>query len=313
MDSASVCPLCESGELRRIPDRPDTIAAECRCGQWELTDADLVVHRIGERPDRWLLSAWIRDQCGRRNAPYRFGDRSNGKLPEPHELREPGVSRKLDLALIELARLSQGFDDQVRFRLADATPAFWCRNANETLGILSHFNTSGLITRLGAAGGDAWLALTADGWRRVEELRPGGSHSRYVFVGMRFEPEFQRLYDAAIAPAVAACGYEVIKVDRQAFDDRVDDYIVSEIRRAGLLVAEFTTQSPNVYFEAGLAMGLGIPVIWCCRSDEVDRLHFNVRQYPFLAWSDAAELKRKLEQHIRARHPLDRTSARADR
>jgi hypothetical protein len=40
-----------------------------------------------------------------------------------------------------------------------------------------------------------------------------------------------------------------------------------------------------VYFEAGLAQGLGIPVIWTCREGDMDHLHFDIRQYNCIAWT----------------------------
>ncbi|MBZ0167218.1 MAG: nucleoside 2-deoxyribosyltransferase, partial [Candidatus Omnitrophica bacterium] len=56
----------------------------------------------------------------------------------------------------------------------------------------------------------------------------------------------------------------------------------------------------GVYFEAGFAYGLGIPVIWCCREDNIKKLHFDTRQYNHLLWSNAKELKNKLISRIKA-------------
>lgn len=56
--------------------------------------------------------------------------------------------------------------------------------------------------------------------------------------------------------------------------DRIDDKILAEIRRSGLLVADFTGHRQGVYFEAGFALGLDVPVIWCCREDEIEKAHF---------------------------------------
>ena len=76
--------------------------------------------------------------------------------------------------------------------------------------------------------------------------------------------------------------------------------IVAEIRRSSLLVADFTGHRGGVYFEAGLAMGLGIPVIWTCRTDCVSELHFDTRQYNHIVWTDVPELKTKLVNRIAA-------------
>jgi hypothetical protein len=51
--------------------------------------------------------------------------------------------------------------------------------------------------------------------------------------------------------------------------NKVDDVIVAEIRRSRFLVADFTCEPGKVrggvYFEAGFARGLNIPIIWTCR------------------------------------------------
>lgn len=49
----------------------------------------------------------------------------------------------------------------------------------------------------------------------------------------------------------------------------------------------------GVYYEAGFAGGLGIPVIWTVAKDSLDDVHFDTRQYNHIVW-DAPETLRKL-------------------
>jgi nucleoside 2-deoxyribosyltransferase len=80
--------------------------------------------------------------------------------------------------------------------------------------------------------------------------------------------------------------------------------ILGEIRRAQLVIADVTLQRQGVYFEAGFALALGRIVIWACRQDEIARVHFDTRQYSHVVWSDAADLRAKLEARIRATVPI---------
>jgi nucleoside 2-deoxyribosyltransferase len=84
--------------------------------------------------------------------------------------------------------------------------------------------------------------------------------------------------------------------------DKIDDEIVAGIRRSRFLVADFTGHRGGVYFEAGLATGLGLPVIWLCRKDELEKTHFDTRQYNFIVWeSDKLdELSTALKNRIEA-------------
>jgi hypothetical protein len=57
-----------------------------------------------------------------------------------------------------------------------------------------------------------------------------------------------------------------------------------------------------VYYEAGFAQGLGIRVIWTCLDKEVreNKLHLDVRQYPFITWTPEGlpDFARKLTARI---------------
>jgi nucleoside 2-deoxyribosyltransferase len=60
------------------------------------------------------------------------------------------------------------------------------------------------------------------------------------------------------------------------------------------LIADFTEQRPGVYFEAGFAIGLGLPVFWFVRKDDLDNVHFDTHQYNHIMW----EIKESLAQQI---------------
>jgi nucleoside 2-deoxyribosyltransferase len=118
---------------------------------------------------------------------------------------------------------------------------------------------------------------------------------------MSFSEELSNAWLEGFKPGVEAGGYfTAVRVDQVQHNDKIDDRIVAEIRRSGLVVADFTGQRGGVYFEAGYALGLGIPVIWTCRNDDVSDLHFDTRQYNHLVWEKPADLKLKLANRIAA-------------
>ncbi|HEV2175796.1 MAG TPA: hypothetical protein VGW33_01110 [Terriglobia bacterium] len=107
-------------------------------------------------------------------------------------------------------------------------------------------------------------------------------------------------YRTGIDPAVRACGYTPVWMKDIPENKGITDRILSEIRRAEFLVADFTGQRQSVYFEAGFARGLGREVIWCCREDDLSHVHFDTRHLGHVAWKDPDDLRRKLEESIRA-------------
>ena len=68
------------------------------------------------------------------------------------------------------------------------------------------------------------------------------------------------------------------------------------------VVADYTGNRGGVYFEAGLAMGLGIPVFWTYREGRLDRIHFDTRQYNFVPWTLNAldDFRTRLQNRIEA-------------
>ena len=78
--------------------------------------------------------------------------------------------------------------------------------------------------------------------------------------------------------------------------------IIVEIRRAQFVVADFTLQKPNVYYEAGFAEALGRKVVHTCREVEfpgVEQEGFDVRQYAFIVWKEPADLRTQLTVRVR--------------
>jgi nucleoside 2-deoxyribosyltransferase len=85
------------------------------------------------------------------------------------------------------------------------------------------------------------------------------------------------------------------------------DKIIADIRKSALLVADLTEHRQGVYFEAGFALGLGVPVIWTCRDDHKDKIHFDTRQYNCIFWRTPEELKERLINRIEATIPFPKT------
>ena len=109
-----------------------------------------------------------------------------------------------------------------------------------------------------------------------------------------------RMHDLGIYPALVDAGYRPFRIDREEHNDRIDDRILSEIRRSGLLIADFTGHRAGVYFEAGFAKGLGLPVIWTVREEELKDTHFDTRQYNHVTWTSPTELREKLFNRVTA-------------
>ena len=120
-------------------------------------------------------------------------------------------------------------------------------------------------------------SVEARGWGKVTSLqRPLGSIARrQAFVAMWFSSETEEYYRAGIAPAITETGVTPVRIDLKEHNNKICDEIVLEIRRSRFLVADFTGNRGGVYYEAGLAHGLGMPVIWTVHSEHLKSVHFD--------------------------------------
>ncbi len=148
------------------------------------------------------------------------------------------------------------------------------------------------------------VALTLSGYARLSELEIANQQSKQAFVAMWFDQSMQPAYEHGVEPAILDCGFRPLRIDRKETIGKIDDEIISEIRKSRFVVADFTCEKDKprggVYFEAGFAMGLKIPVIWMCRYDLINEVHFDTRQYSHITWTDPGDLRKKLFDRIGA-------------
>ena len=148
--------------------------------------------------------------------------------------------------------------------------------------------------------------VTVDGYARIESLKTNPD-SAQAFVAMWIDDEMNDAYDRGIEPAILQAGYKPMRIDRKADANKLDDEIIAEIRRSRFLVADMTHGKKgargSVYFEAGFAMGLDIPIIYTCRCDFMSKVQFDIQQYAHIVWKkgEEAKLQDRLLQRILAR------------
>jgi nucleoside 2-deoxyribosyltransferase len=185
----------------------------------------------------------------------------------------------------------------------DLLRSSYLSSAHELAAILDYWADEGVFALQKYADGKIDVTLTVRGLIALEEDISAAARDT-AFVAMWFSPEVSVAYDKGIAPAVEELGYRPVRIDRQEHNNKIDDEIVAAIRRARFVIADFSCGPDGgrggVYYEAGFAAGLGIPVIHMVRESDVGALHFDTRQINHIVWVDPADLRRKLANRIGA-------------
>lgn len=182
-----------------------------------------------------------------------------------------------------------------------------CENDRERAEIVRLLHQQELINTAGD-----YITLMPAGVRKLEESQNSRTNSSQAFVAMWFDPSMEDVFQNGFAKAIQGAGFRPLRIDKKEHTNKIDDEIVAEIRRSRFIVADFTSDTlqvdgkkhavarGGVYFEAGFAMGLGIPVIWCCRKDLIDYVHFDTRQFAHVIWETPQQLEQGLLNRIRA-------------
>ena len=187
-----------------------------------------------------------------------------------------------------------------------------CQTDQERDWLMSAAIERGLLEERQAAGAEVYQFLTPTGVQRLEELETKTVNSEQAFVAMWFDESVNQAYERGIEPAIRDSGYKPLRIDKKEHNNKIDDEIIAEIRRSRFVVCDFTCgliehdgkqiaiPRGGVYYEAGFAQGLGIPVIWICHTDHIEHVHFDTRQFNHITWSTPEELCEKLRNRIGA-------------
>ena len=124
-----------------------------------------------------------------------------------------------------------------------------------------------------------------------------------VFVAMSFREEEEPAlvdYFAAMKRAVAESGLPLAikRMDLVEGDYEISQKVMEEIENAQIVLADFTLNPSNVYFELGHARGLRKRIIQTARKGTT--LEFDVRNWRTIFYRNATELQEKLLPELRA-------------
>jgi hypothetical protein len=248
------------------------------------------------REDHYLISARVREQYEREQEVVEIND-AHVLIAESRPRSD--VFEAIDRIILYVARKAPHANDYVPFDPAWDYPIGLARDGDELKYLLEKAIQMELLEHQGS-----WaVRLGLAGWKRVGQLRVAEPDATRAFVAMRFTEELRPAFEEGFQPALLTTGFSPLRIDLVQHNDKIDDRIIAEIRKCGLLVADFTGQRQNVYFEAGFALGLARQVIWSCREAEVRRLHFDIRQYNFVVWRDPGHLREMLRARIEATMP----------
>jgi len=181
--------------------------------------------------------------------------------------------------------------------------ALYLKNWNERNFYISSFMKKGLIDGLVSDPSQipSRFRISFEGLNYGVELQKTSTASNQCFVAMSFAAEMKETREA-IKAACLETGFEAMLIDEAHYDSEqtINDAMIAQIKKSRFCISDFTHQRQNVYFEAGYALGLGIPVIYTCHKNDMSSRHFDTRHFPHISYDSPEQLKKELINKIEA-------------
>lgn len=123
------------------------------------------------------------------------------------------------------------------------------------------------------------------------------------FVAMPYgKLPLQNVYET-IKAAVEEKGYQAVRVDQQAAIGNLTDAIWDDIRAAQIMIADLTSNRPNVYYELGIGHTLGrftLLTIYNERGILPPKMPFNISHHRILPYGTLESLRTQLDRYLPA-------------
>ena len=300
---SEICPVCLQTAEQSGLDDEDVATVDCpQCGLFRVTfeaKQELLGERVlGDKYSRARanISGWLNQ-----NRDFLLETDTIDALAL---LPTPDVLTRVDRVMAALEKDTTFIGQKADLKVRRYMGVSCSINPDELVSLLIYLQEKGWIkTQLSSVGepvGDTlWgINMTPAGWIHLDENRRTLAASSQGFVAMWFDKALDDAYLKGFQPAIHSAGYDPVRMDRIEHLDMIDDRTIAEIRRSRFLVADLTGHSGGVYYEAGFATGLALPVIWTCREDDRKGLHFDIRQYNCIFWDTPDTLRDKLRHRI---------------
>ena len=203
-----------------------------------------------------------------------------------------------DILEISSLNLRRG-ETSNELKAAQSAMAWSESNTDDELSFLTNYLAAqGWVTKSGkmrdeidvyqATYGLYLCRVEVPGYARIEEITTNPDSSQ-CFVAMWFDDSLDDVYEKGFSPAIQAAGYTPLRIDKDpGVIGKLDDAIIAAIRRSRFVVADFTHGDDGarggVYYEAGFAQGLDLPVIFTCRKDMMVNVHFDTNHFNHILW-----------------------------
>ena len=292
-----------------------------RCGPVFITEEaeELIKSDEIDNEQILLMSMYLRSQFEIHLRQQKYNLINTEKIKEiVNTLRKFDAIEQMERALLNLNAMNKHVGDEIKINYKTDYPYYYCSNPQEMGGLFDLLNENNYIKQENRG---QVITILSKGYQFIRELKERHTNFKQCFVAMWFIPEMNEIFTKVIRPAIEfkeegekEAKFKAVKADTEEYATDINDWIISEIRRSRFMVCDLTGYRGGVYFEAGFAYGLGLPVIYTCRKDWCESLkdengkiiregvHFDLNHQNRIEWeqNDLEGFQRRLTNRIKA-------------
>lgn len=229
---------------------------------------------------------------------------------------------KIDNTLAYIANKTNYFGQRLDINSETVYRELFCVDKQELSNIFETLKRYNYISYNGLPHSgnifQAWIKM--DGLRYYENNLRQKQRNHQGFVAMWFndktdpenhKPDMGNVYTKAIKPAIEnEDRFNAVRIDCVEYCNDINDEMIAQIRKSKFMVADLTGYRGGVYYEAGFAEGLGLPVIYTCQKQwlegvpdkNIEKVHFDINHKNIIIWEDdkLEDFKTRLINRINA-------------
>jgi hypothetical protein len=109
------------------------------------------------------------------------------------------------------------------------------------------------------------------------------------------KPLYKDIHDS-IKTVAKSFGIKAFRIDDSQSNEKISERILKSIERAEYIVADLTDSRPNVFFEAGYALGIQKIPVFIAR--EGTKLEFDIHDFPIIFFNNQIQLREELSKRL---------------
>lgn len=298
----TICPICETKNCQYGQSFGDSFAYKCpRCGKFVLSgrvSASLMGYSE-INVNRAAISRWIKINQNAGKPPYIDGEAleyiiKNFKLPSPVE--------QMNNLIIWVGVNQTSIGKFASIYWVDLLATIGCADYESFQYIIDWAIQRSLIKFDTPDGFTSRFQLTIEGWEYYNNIEKTNIDTKLAFMAMEFNnSRLDKLYESTIKPTVESTGFIIRRLDEVKRAGLIDEKMREEIQKSKFMIVDLTSENRGAYWEAGLASGINIPVIYICELSEFTRRqsHFDTSHHETIMWDDKPEGLNKFSQDLK--------------